>query len=125
MLDLTEETHGNANGIGLADVTTRKLVDRIDFKATYANALTTTFLNRAYVPVVGETEREAVEIALEVLRAEHTEDTRVVRIKSTLDLEHLWVSRSMVAELEEREDIEILGEPTEVVFDGQGCMPSM
>ena len=125
VLDLTEETHGNANGIGLADITTRRLVDRIDFKATYANAFTTTFLNRAYVPVVGETDREAVAIALDVLRTDRPEDARIIRIHTTLDLERVWASEAMRPELEGREEIEILGEAVDMPFDEAGNLAPM
>ncbi len=124
-LDLTEETHGNANGIGLADITTRRLVDKIDTRATYANAFTTTFLNRAYIPVVGETDREAIEIALDVLRMERTQDARVMRIHSTLDLEHMWASEALLPELREREEIEVLGEAAEMPFDQAGGLAAM
>ncbi len=124
-LDLTEETHGNANGIGLADITTRRLVGKIDTGATYANAFTTTFLNRAYIPVVGETDREAIEIALDVLRMERPQDARVLRIHSTLELEHLWASRALLPELREREEIEVLGGAAEMPFDEAGGLAAM
>ena len=120
VLDLTPETHGNANGIGLADVTTRGLVDSIDFKATYANAMTTTFLNRGYIPIVGESDREAIEIALGVLGKDRTRDARVMRIRSTLELEHLWASEPLLPELSALPDVEISGEPVDMHFDGEG-----
>ncbi|MYF90646.1 MAG: DUF2088 domain-containing protein, partial [Gemmatimonadetes bacterium] len=73
VLDLTDETHGNANGVGLADIITRRLYERIDFEATYANVFTTTFLNRAYIPVIMATDREAIEAALSVQNLAHPE----------------------------------------------------
>ena len=72
VLDLTDETHGNANGVGLADIITRRLHERIDFEATYANVFTSTFLNRAYIPVVMETDRAAIEAALSVQNLAHS-----------------------------------------------------
>ncbi len=120
VLDLTQKTHGNANGIGLADVTTRRLVDNIDFKATYANAMTTTFLNRGYIPIVGESDREAIEIALGVLGNCRNADARVMRIRSTLELEHLWASESLLPELSAEPEVEVSAEPVEMYFDGQG-----
>ena len=122
VLDLTRETHGNANGIGLANVTTRRLVDNIDFKATYANAMTTTFLNRGYIPIVGESDREAIEIALGVSGRDRTQDARVMRIRSTLQLEHLWASESLLEELSALPDVEISGETVEMHFDGEGSL---
>jgi hypothetical protein len=125
VLDLTEETHGNANGIGLADIATRRLVDRIDFKATYANAFTTTFLNRAFVPVTGETDQEAIAIALDVLRTDRPGDARLLRIGTTLELEHMWASHALLPELREMADIEILGEPRDMPFDSSGALRPM
>jgi len=122
VLNLTEETHGNANGIGLADITTRRLVDRVDYKATYANAITTTFLNRAYIPVVAESDREAVGLALDVLRTESPQNARVMRIKSTLDLETVQASDSLVGELEQRDGVETLGKAEEMSFDASGTL---
>lgn len=120
VLDLTPETHGNANGIGLADVTTRRLVDSIDFKATYANAMTSTFLNRAYIPIVGGNDREAIEIALAASGNGGNPDARVVRIRSTLELEHLRASESLLPELSALPEVEISGEPEAMNFDGEG-----
>ena len=126
VLGLTEETHGNANGIGLADITTRRLADGIDFKSTYANAMTTTFLNRAYVPVVGETDRDAIDMALDVLRMDATENARVMRVHTTLHLEHLWASESLQTNLHDRDDVEVLGGPAEMAFDeGQNLTAMM
>ena len=62
--DLTDETHGNAIGVGLADVITRRLFARIDYESTYGNVITSSFLERGKIPVVAETDREAFEIAL-------------------------------------------------------------
>jgi hypothetical protein len=125
VLDLTDETHGNANGIGIADITTRRLVDKIDYRATYANALTTTFLNRAYVPVVAESDREAVEMAIDVLRTDAPRGARVLRIHTTLELERMWASESLLGELRGRDGIEIDGDPADMPFDEEGNLAPM
>ena len=125
VLNLTEETHGNANGSGRADITTRRLVDQVDYKATYANALTTTFLNRAYIPVVAESDKEAIEIALDVLRTDLPQKARLMRIKSTLELEHLWASESLVSELKELDDVTVLGASEHMPFDDSGMLKEM
>jgi hypothetical protein len=62
--DLTAESHGNAIGVGLADVITRRLYDKIDRGDTYRNVITNSFLERGKIPVVAFTDREAFEIAL-------------------------------------------------------------
>ena len=120
VLDITDETHGNANGVGLADIITRRLYERIDFEATYANVFTTTFLNRAYIPVVMATDREAIEAALSVQNLAHPEQARVVRIKNTLDIGHIHLSASLLREFGDHPDLEQTGALAEMVFDEHG-----
>lgn len=119
-LDITDESHGNANGVGLADIITRHLYERIDFKATYANVFTTTFLNRAYVPVVLESDREAIEAAIDIQRLEKTVRARVVRIKNTLNIGEIEISASLLEEFEKHPDLERAGDLAEMRFDETG-----
>lgn len=108
--DLTDATHGNAMGIGLADVTTRKLFNRIDFGITYKNIITSSFLERGKIPIVAETEREAFEIALRSCGHIRKGDERIVRIKDTLHLGEVYVSRAILDEIGNSNRIEILKE---------------
>ena len=64
VLDLTDETHGNANGIGVADVTTKRLVDKTDVDITYPNAVTSTVVNIVKMPIFTHTDESAVKLAL-------------------------------------------------------------
>jgi len=121
-LDLTDSTHGNANGVGLADIITRRLFARIDFKATYANVFTTTFLNRANIPVIMETDREAIQAALEVLRLEDAAQARIARIKNTLEIAQIQVSTSLFEEFKDHPQIQSLGQPRSLAFAGDGSL---
>ena len=85
-LDLTDESYGNAIGIGNADFTTRRLVDKIDMKPTLINAITACEPGTAKVPATYETDREAVEAALSCIGLTPPERARVIRIKNTLML---------------------------------------
>lgn len=98
VLNLTRETHGNASGIGLADVTTRHLVEQIDFRATYLNCLTSgiTGIQRAFLPVVAPTDRAAVLTALRSCGRHDPRSARIVRIKNTLSLGEMDVSESLL-----------------------------
>jgi len=107
--DLTAETHGNALGMGLADIITRRLFDKIDLKATYENMLTTTFLERGKIPVIAETDQEALAIACRALGRTNPNELRIIRITNTLHLEELYASEAVVQELRGRPDIEIHG----------------
>ncbi len=101
-LDLTEASHGNAVGIGLADFTTRRLLEKIDFAVTGLNTFTSGFLARGRLPLVYETDEAAIDAALShVFRAapQQRPQARVIRIRSTLELERLWVSPALLEQV--------------------------
>ncbi len=98
VLGLTPESHGNALGIGLADVTTRAVADEIDWEATYANVVTSGFLQRGFLPIVAKDEKEAVSIALRTCGGSE-EGYRVVRIRDTLHIDEIRISESLIPEL--------------------------
>lgn len=97
VLDLSEGSHGNANGMGLADFITRRFAGKIDFPATYLNTLTATFVERAKMPIVMESDQEAIETALRTLG--NPPAPRIMRIPNTLELERLWVSPAVLVDL--------------------------
>lgn len=102
ILDLTPASHGNATAYGLADFMSRKLFDKIDFPITTKNMYTSGFLLRGRMPLVFESDDETIQAALfDAFRADPSQaaNARVVRIKNTLALEHLWVSANLAAEL--------------------------
>ena len=99
--DLTPETHGNGIGIGMADVTTARLVKGIDLAVTYTNALTALTPQGAKIPIYFETDRECIERALASLAIEDTSVARVVRILDTLNLQTMEISQSLGGELHE------------------------
>lgn len=100
VLDLTPETNGNAYGIGLADFTTKALVKKIDYKATYTNAITSTFTERVKIPIIAENEEEAFEMAVKACGIKDLGTLRAIRIKNTLQLEEIWVSTAIYNELQ-------------------------
>jgi hypothetical protein len=102
VLDLSEASHGNATGIGLADFTVRRLLDKIDFGLFAKNVLTSGFLQRGNIPLVFDTDEEAIEAAvMSVSRAvpPGQDQPRIMRIRSTMDLETLWISPSLLDEV--------------------------
>lgn len=116
--DLTEGTHGNAIGVGLADVITRRLFEKIDYGATYGNVITSSFLERGKIPVVAETDREAFAIAVRSCGHLPEGRERIVRILDTLHLDEIYASRSIVDELQ---DVEVIGSET-ALFDERACL---
>ena len=118
--DLTAETEGNALGIGLADVTTRRLVEKIDTRATYMNCITAISLEKASIPMYFDTDREAIGVALGSVGLTPPELSRIVRIRNTLVLEEVEVSAVYADELHHRPDLEILRGPYPLPFDAHG-----
>jgi hypothetical protein len=118
VLDLTEASHGNAAGIGLADFTVKRLLDKIDFDIFSLNIFTSSFLQRGRIPLVFPTDQAAIEAAITSVyranRADHVQ-ARVVRIRSTLDLDTVWVSTNVLREIEDSPDVVAAGpaEPLE------------
>lgn len=125
-LDLSEKTHGNATGMGVADVITRRLADKIDWKVTYTNCLTGLGTRQAAMPYPAESDREAVRVALDYLAAHvPLEDIKAIRIRDTLSLEYLWVSEAVQRELRGKPQFAFLGEAQEMSFTSQARLPEL
>ena len=95
---LSEKSHGNACGIGLADLTTREVYDNIDFESTYANSFAcdgSFGYWTEYIPIVMNDEKEAIAGAIKMLKIKDSEKARIVRIKNTLKLAEIEVSESL------------------------------
>lgn len=120
VLDLTEETHGNANGIGLADVTTKRLVNKMDVDISYPNAVTSTELKGVKIPLYVENDKEAVQLAIRACNEIDKKAPRVIRIQDTMNLEYIYISEAMVEEAKRNPNLEIVGEPEEWSFNEQG-----
>ena len=120
LLDLTEKTHGNATGMGVADVITMKIYEKLDIRSTYANVITATYLDGACIPIIMNTEEEAIRLAVKTLRKIRPENARIVRIKNTLELTDIIVSEPMLTEVEAHPQMEASGTPSELPFDQEG-----
>ena len=118
--DLTPSSDGNANGIGFADVTTQRLVDKIDRLSTYMNSITGISLEKAAIPMHFETDRECIQVALGSVGLTPPERSRVVRIKNTLQLDEIEVSEVYREEMTSRPDLEILEGSRPMSFDDRG-----
>jgi hypothetical protein len=120
VLDLTEKTNGNANGIGTANFTTRRLVDKTDFKSMYANGLTSTVVDPTAIPMTLDCDLDAIRAAVKTSNALDLSQVRLVRIKNTLQLNEILISESLLDEARTFENISILSDPFELHFDDQG-----
>ena len=117
---LTRETHGNACGLGMAEVTNQRTVDQIDLSATRINALTGGHPPAAAIPIAFESDSEAVAAALSTVGLVEAKDARVIHITNTLLVSEVMVSEAYTDQIEGRDDLDILEEPGEMSFDPEG-----
>src|ERR687895_110182 len=122
-LGLTEETGGNANGLGMADVVTERLAGSMDRPSTYMNALTSTTPAPVKTPMVMPTDEMAVAAALTMCAGVDPAEARLVRIENTLKLGRIWVSETLLRDAENNERLEILEEPQMMRFEGGEIIP--
>lgn len=120
VLDLTPETKGNATGLGLADVITMKIYKQMDIASTYANVITSAYLDGAAVPIIMNTEQEAVQLAVKASLRVKPGGCRILRIKNTLEVADIMVSESMLPEVEAHAKMQALGAPAPFQFDSEG-----
>jgi hypothetical protein len=118
--DLTEETHGNAVGLGMADFITRRLAKKVNFNETYINAIVGFSPQQGRLPIVAETDLEAIQWALGTIGRRGARDARVVWIRSTADLKELLISNPLFGELQGKSTIEVLSQAAEMKFDEWG-----
>jgi hypothetical protein len=121
---VSEAAHGNALGVGLADLTTRRLFEKINYEAMNQNVLTSTFLERAKIPMVLENDRDALSAAIRCNWGVEPEDTRFVRIPNTLHIRYLYLSENLVDEALAKGNVEVVENAAEMEFDGDGYFTS-
>ena len=107
--DLSPATEGNANGIGFADFTTTRLVNKVDRPKTYMNSLTAISPEKGAIPMYFDTDREALEACFNTIGDIPPSEARVVHIQSTMHLTRLMVSEAFAPEIEARSDLEMIG----------------
>jgi len=121
--DITPESEGNAQGIGFAEMITRRLLDKIDYRATYINAITSGAPEAIRVPMTFDTDREAIQVALGMIGLTPPEEARVVRIKNTLNLVEMDVSEVVLPKVKAHDRLSVVTEPMPLAFDAQGNLP--
>lgn len=124
ILDLSEETHGNAIGIGMADFATKRVYDKTDFDMTYPNALTATVVIGVRMPMILRNDRLALQAAIFCCTGIDKTKPKIVRIMNTSHIESLWISEPLVLEALTNKNIEIIQPAGEVMFDRDGNLVS-
>ena len=124
VLDLTDETHGNVAGLGLANVTTARVANKIDRVATYTNAVTSGIFGmwRVSLPITMADDRRALQVSIRGC-ARPAEDARMVFIQDTLAVQRLWVSPNLRSAVEAHPRLSI-AEEIPLAFGAKGAMAS-
>jgi hypothetical protein len=126
VLDLTHETHGNAIGLGLADVTTRRAFEKVDHHQTYVNCLTQGSGETGKIPPFLPNDRDAIATAIRISGPVNPRDARVIRIKNIHEREIVYISEALVKELDNSKELQgglqILEPLGETQFDVLGYL---
>ena len=120
VLDLSSTSHGNATGVGLADICTQRLVNKIDFDATYANHITSTVLAHGKIPVTMKNDLRALQLAMKTSNCLDFSTLRAVRLLNTLQIENILISAGLLEEAKANPDIEVTDTLHDWSFDEDG-----
>jgi nickel-dependent lactate racemase len=125
VLDVTDRSHGNCCGMGIADFSTKRLFNKINFEYTYANNITSTALSSGKIPLIMDSDRLAIQGAIKTCNTLNVDGIRVVHIANSLHVETIYISESMVEEAKQHPNITSLSDPQDLVFDESGNLPSI
>lgn len=120
VLDLSLETHGNGIGLGYSSATTKRVFDQLDLSSMYPNAITCTVLGGVRIPIVMESDREAIQVCIRTCNEIDKKNPRVVRIPNSLHIEHIMLSESYYEEAKNNPNLIIESEPEYLPFDEDG-----
>jgi hypothetical protein len=123
VLDLTPQTEGNANGVGTADFTTQRLVDKMDLDVTYANGLTSTVVAPTKIATTLPNDKEAIQAAVKTSNVLDFNQAKIVRIKNTLVLSQIEVSEALFEYVKQHPQMELASEAYDLPFDEHGNLP--
>lgn len=120
VLDISEETHGNATGIGLADFSTKRAYDKIDFDAGYPNNITSRSVEGGKIPIIMKNDSLAIRAAIYTSDLKPDKGVKVVRIPNTLHLDEIEISEALLEQAYMDGRIMIVSEPYDLKFDAEG-----
>ena len=123
-LDLTEESHGNSLGVGLASAITKRIFDQIDADAMYTNCMTSTVIKSAMVPCVMSTDKEAIQFCIRTCNRIDKENPRVIRIQNSLHVGQVMLSRAYYDDVlaGKYEGLNALDMPAPLQFDSEDAL---
>lgn len=125
VLQLSKESHGNANGVGVADVISKRVFDEMDPSTSYPNAITTTCHRNVSVPMVMMNDRLVMQTCIKGCYEIDKNNPRVIYIKNTLELDEVWLSEAYYDEVKNVQGMTIMCEPQNIEFDENGNICKM
>jgi hypothetical protein len=120
VLDLSPETHGNGIGLGFSSATTKRVFEKLDLASMYPNAITCTVLGGVRIPIIMESDREAIQVCVRTCNEIDKKHARIVRIPNSLHLEHIMLSEAYYEEAKNNPQLVIESQPAELPFNGNG-----
>lgn len=119
---LSDQSHHNACGLGLADITTRRCLNSVDWESTWVNLTTNTMIEGGKIPMYQNNDFDAIRVAIRTCTKIQYRNAKIVRIKDTLALDEFEVSDTLLPEINGNREIEILSDPYDLVFDKDGYL---
>lgn len=120
VLDLTPQTEGNANGVGTADFTTQRLVDKMDLEVTYANGLTSTVVAPTKIATTLPNDLQCIQAAIKTCNILDFEQVKLVRIHNTLEISEIEVSEALLEYVKQHPQMEVIEGPSSFSFNEEG-----
>lgn len=125
VLDISDESHGNGVGFGMADVSTRRAYEKFDFEMSYPNALTCLVSQVVKVPMIFDSDLLCLKAGIKLCAGIEHKNARVVYIHNTLKLGEIYISANLVPQAEAVEGVTVAGEERPMKFDGNGNLISI
>lgn len=125
VLDISDESHGNGVGFGMADVSTRRAYEKFDFEMSYPNALTCLVSQVVKVPMIFDSDQLCLKAGIKLCAGIEHRNARVVYIHNTLKLGEIYISANLVPQAEAVEGVTVAGEERPMEFDGNGNLISI
>ena len=118
--DLSSHSYGNAAGVGLADIISDRLLQKIDWKPTWINALTASTPTACRIPIHYPTDRECLEAILPTVGKTDKSKITVGWLRNSLELNLIELSENLLPQIKNNPELEIIGPAHEMEFDDQG-----
>jgi len=122
---LTQKTHGNAIGLGIADFCHQRALAAMDRDTLYTNCITSGHVSAGFIPLNFATDREMLSAALATIGLTEPPAARVMWIRNTLELAEVECSAAYLGEAQQRPELTVLTEPRAWPFDAAGNLPSV